>query len=74
MKVSVRVKPNAKENSIEKLGEGGFVIRVKARPQKGKANQAAAEVLARYFCVSKSQVMLLKGACSRQKLFEIHSR
>ncbi|MFC1657829.1 DUF167 domain-containing protein [Candidatus Omnitrophota bacterium] len=74
MKVSVRVKPNSRENSIEKIAESGFVIRVKARPEKGRANQAATEMLAGYFCVPKSRVLLLRGRSSRQKLFEIHSR
>jgi len=71
MKISVKLKPNAKENRIEKIDRDQFSIRVKARPQKNEANQAAIEILAEYFGVSKSGVKLLRGHTTRQKLFEI---
>ena len=71
MKISVRVKPNAKENRIEKTGDKQFLVRVKARPQKGQANRAVIEVMAEYFGVAKSCVTVLKGQASKQKIFEI---
>jgi len=71
MRISVRVKPNAKENRIEKIGDKQFLVRVKARPQKGRANQAVTKVMAEYFGVAKSCVTLLRGQASKQKIFEI---
>ena len=71
MKISVKLKPNAKENRIEKIDRDQFSIRVKARPQKNRANQAAIEILADYFGVSKSGIKLLRGHATRHKLFEI---
>lgn len=32
MKISVKVKPNAKENKIEEIRRGQFVVKVKAPP------------------------------------------
>lgn len=71
MKIFAKVKPNAKEDRVEKLSDNEFLILVKARPQEGRANQAAKEILSEYFGVPKSCVNLLKGKTSRQKVFEI---
>jgi hypothetical protein len=71
MKISVKVKPNAKQEKIEKVGEKDFIVWVKEKPQEGKANQAVIRVLAEYFNVPKSEVILLKGQTAREKVFEI---
>ena len=74
MKISVRVNPNARQEKIEKVNEGHFRIWVKEKPQEGKANKAAIKVLSEYFGVPQSQVILLKGQSSREKIFEIKNR
>ena len=71
MKITVKVKPNSKEDSVEKVGENEFMVRVKAKPQEGKANQAVVEALAEYFDVAKSRVVLLHGQTSKHKVFDI---
>jgi len=71
MKISVKVKPNARQEKIERINESHFLIRVKEKPQEGKANKAVIKVLAEYFGVPQSQVVLLKGQSSREKIFEI---
>ncbi len=71
MKISVKVKPNARQEKIEKVNESHFLIRVKEKPQEGKANKAVIKVLSEYFGVPQSQVVLLKGQSSREKIFEI---
>jgi uncharacterized protein len=71
MKISVKVKPNAKQEKIEKVGEKDFIVWVKEKPQEGKANQAVIRVLAEYFNVLKSEMILLKGQTAREKVFEI---
>ncbi len=73
MRVAVKVKPNAKEDRVEKTGENSFTVRVKAKPSDGKANDAVREALSEYFGVKRSQVTLLIGAASRQKVFEIEA-
>ena len=71
MKLSVRVKPNAKQEKIEKVNDGHFLIWVKEKPQEGKANKAVIKVLSEYFGVPQSEVVLLKGKTSKDKIFEI---
>ncbi|MDH5202528.1 MAG: DUF167 domain-containing protein [Nitrospirota bacterium] len=71
MKISVKVKPNAKQERIEKTGENTLSVWVKEKPQEGKANQAVIKILADYFGVARSKVILLKGQTSKQKIFEI---
>jgi uncharacterized protein YggU (UPF0235/DUF167 family) len=71
MRIAVKVKPGAKTERVEKLGDNSFAVWVKTKPVEGKANAAAVEALAEYFGVSKSRVTLIKGAASRNKVFEI---
>lgn len=71
MKISAKVKPNAKENRVERISDNEFLVWVKAPAQENRANQAAREILAEYFGVAKSRVNLLKGKTSRQKVFEV---
>lgn len=71
MKIFVTAKPNAKENSVEKLDETHFKVKVKCAPQDGKANQAVIETLADYLDISKSCLTLLKGQTSKNKILEL---
>ena len=74
MRISVKVKPNAKQDKIEKINESHFLVWIKEKPQEGKANKAAIKVLSEYFGVPQSRVILLKGQSSREKIFEIKTR
>ena len=74
MKISVRVKANAKEERVEKIGDSDFLVTVKAKPIEGEANYAVVKALAGYFGVSKSKVVLVRGQTSQQKIFSIEKR
>jgi uncharacterized protein len=71
MKIKIRVKAGAKTEAIEKLSEDTFSVRVKEKPQDGKANYAVREALAEYFGVPRSCVTLIKGEKSKDKIFEV---
>ncbi len=71
MKIFVKVKPGAKEEKIEKINESHFSVWVKEPPAQGRANVAIMRVLADYFSVAQSQVKLVSGFSSKQKVFEI---
>lgn len=71
MRIEVRVKPNAKEDRVEKTGDNMFSVRVKAKPVKNKATEAVIKALADYFGAPKSRVHLIKGQTSKYKIFEI---
>ena len=71
MKIFVKVKPGSGKKTIEKIDNTHFSVDVKAKPEKGKANQAVIKILAKYLKVSRSQVKMVSGAFSRQKVFDI---
>ena len=48
-----------------------YKVSVKEEPVDGKANEAIIKALAEYFDVAKSNVTLVSGQSSKQKVFEI---
>ena len=71
MKISVKAKPKARENSIKKIDDFNFTVRVKELPIENKANEAIIEVLAEYFAVPKSKINIISGHNSKHKIIEI---
>ena len=71
MKINVKVKTNAKENKIEKIDDKIYKVLVIESPKEGKANDAIIELLADYFDVSKSNVEIIRGKTSKNKVIEI---
>ncbi|NQS99860.1 MAG: DUF167 domain-containing protein, partial [Candidatus Omnitrophica bacterium] len=69
----VKVKPQAKENKVKKLGLNSYAVWVKAKAIEGKANQAVTKVLSEYFDLSKSKITLIKGTKTREKIFVVNT-
>jgi hypothetical protein len=70
MKIQVKVKPNSRTEELSREGDG-FVVKVKEPPKEGKANQAVIKLLAQHFGVPQSQVRILSGFRSRDKVIEV---
>ena len=70
MKIQVKVKPGSKTEELSQEGNS-FIIKVKEPPKEGKANQAVIKVLAEHFGVPQSQVSILSGFRSKNKVVEI---
>lgn len=70
MKISVSVKPGSSKNQIEETDQG-LRVWLRAQPQDGKANWALVCVLADHYGVAKSDVKILRGQTSKNKLVEI---
>ncbi len=70
-KIFVKAKPLAWEEEVEKIDEDNFIVSVKEPPIKGRANAAIIRAIAGYFGVAPSQVRLVSGFSSKQKIFEI---
>ena len=69
-RLAIRVTPGARTQAI--LIENEKVsVKVRAKPQDGAANEAVRILLAQALRVAPSQVELLRGATSREKLFRI---
>lgn len=71
MKKQVKVKPNAKRQQVVEQPDGSLLVYLKSPPVDGKANQELIQVLADYFQVTKSQVLIQQGMTSRTKWVEI---
>jgi len=71
MKYTIKVKTNAKENSVLEGPGGELRVLVKAPPQEGRANEAVIEVLASHFKVPKSRVAIVGGFKSKQKIVQV---
>jgi len=72
MKIEVKVKPNSKQQKIEKVSLNNYLIHLKSSPVDGKANAELIQLLTKQFGVSKSQVVIKLGLSSRQKVVEIN--
>ena len=70
MKIQVEVKPNSKTEEVSQESDS-FIVRVKEPPREGKANQAVIKLLAEHFGVPKSQVRIVSGLRSRNKIIEV---
>jgi len=70
MKIQVKVKPNSKTEELRRE-EDSFIVKVKEPSKEGKANQAVIKLLAEHFHVSRSQVRILSGFRSRNKVIEV---
>lgn len=72
MQIHIFIKPNSKHREeVVKNDDVNFTVFTKAPATEGKANKEAARLLANYFGVSKSQVVLVRGQASKYKLFEV---
>ncbi len=82
MKIKVKVKTKAKEILVQRETQSDlgltpsqdlptYKVSVKALPIGGRANSEVIKALAEYFSVSQNSVVLIKGAASKQKIFEI---
>lgn len=70
MKIQVKVKTNSKTEEISQEGDK-LIVKVKELPKEGRANQAIIKLLAEHFEVSQSQVRILTGFKSKNKIVEV---
>jgi uncharacterized protein (TIGR00251 family) len=71
MLISVKVIPRSKKNSVEWESGEGLRVRLTAPPVDGAANEALVRFLAERLGVPKRQVVVVRGATSRQKVVEV---
>ncbi len=69
--MSIRIQPRASRNEIVQREGGGLKIRLTAPPVDGAANEALIRFLADTLSVPKSQVELVSGHTSREKVVRI---
>lgn len=69
--LAVKASPGARKNEIRDVTAGMLKVCCTQVPEKGKANKAIQEVLARGLGLRKSQVTLLAGLTDAHKKFLI---
>ena len=69
--INIRVMPNAGRNEVSEEKDGSLRVRVTAPAERGRANKAAVELLAKFLGVKKSAVKIVKGEKSRDKTVEV---
>jgi len=71
MKISVKVTPQASQDKVVQLSKNDFKVLTTQPPDKNKANHAVKILLAKHLKLRNSQVFLVAGAKSKEKIFEI---
>lgn len=72
MKITAYLKPNSRHRQeVVKNPGGTYTIYTKAPALENRANKEAVELLAKYFAVPKSCIILSRGLTSRHKVFTI---
>lgn len=86
MLILVKVIPKSKQNLIQELSleslppnqnpriKKYFKIKTTTAPEKGKANNSIISMLAKYFNIAKSAIIITSGQTSSLKQIEIKSR
>lgn len=71
--ITVRVTPRASRTRIEAGAAPGDPLRayVTVPPEDGKANEAVRKLLAGRLGVAKTRLRLIRGAKSREKVFQL---
>lgn len=70
-KINLRVIPRARQNKIDVDENGVYRVHITAVPVDGAANVAVIKMMAEYFDIPKSQIKIIRGETSRDKVIEI---
>lgn len=70
-RLKLHVTPGAREERILGWREGSLRLKVRARPEKGRANEAALRLLAGRLGLRRTSLSIVRGAASRDKLVEV---
>lgn len=70
-RISVRVIPRAKNDQVAEPRGDAAAIRLQAPPVEGAANKALAKFLAKALRVRRSDIRIVSGERSRDKVIEI---
>jgi uncharacterized protein (TIGR00251 family) len=67
VRLVVQVKPRASKEGVVRAADGSLVVRVRAPPVDGEANERLIVLLAEALGVRKGDVTVARGASSRHK-------
>ena len=67
-RITVNVKAGSREEGVEDLEEGHYLVKVKAPKKKGKANSAVLKLLQKHF---GCRATIVSGHTSTRKIIEL---
>ena len=69
-RIALKVRPGASKVEIDRVGDE-VRIKIHSRPEGGKANNELIELMSKKLKVPKSNIRIVKGLTSRNKVIEI---
>jgi uncharacterized protein len=69
--LQIKVKPNARKSSLERLPDGTWKAELKSPPVDGRANAELIALVAERFSVPKAAVSIKAGGAGRLKLVKV---
>lgn len=69
-RLALRVTPGARVESVE-IGDGVLLVKVRTKPEDGKANAAVIALVAQALGVAPSRLSLLRGTTGRAKVVQL---
>ena len=70
-RLALKVIPRSSKNELLELSDGTYKVKLTAPPVDGAANGGLIKFLSEHFAVAKSQICIVKGETSRNKIIEI---
>lgn len=70
--IEVKVKPKSKSSSLDKLTDNIYYAHIHSLAEKNKANLELLQLIATYFKVNQTQIKILKGLSSKNKIIGIY--
>lgn len=74
MKLFITAKTRAGRAHIEELDPVHLLVSVKEAPVDGKANAAIIKLLAKHFGIPQSNIRIIVGMRTKEKVVELHLR
>jgi uncharacterized protein (TIGR00251 family) len=72
MKYTIKVIPKSSQTKIIEIKDDFLKIKLKAAPEKGKANAELIKFLSKHFKTAKSNINIIKGETGKNKIVEIN--
>ncbi len=71
MRIFIKAKPRSKKEYVKKIDDTHYIVAVHEPSDSGKANKAIIKSLAKYFGFPPSQINIVSGETSKNKVVEI---
>lgn len=71
MLIKVKVFPKSKKEEIIRKTEDSFDVKIKEKPERGEANEAAISLLSSFFKVPEKKIRIIKGSKQKNKILKV---